>query len=275
MSLPHCTGRWTWPQNGCPSARLGVAWLGIDQESRTFKVAMELPERVRSGSKLRVPVRLGALGPGESAYVTVAAVDLGVLNLTRFKTPAPETWFYAQRLLGSEYRDLYGRLIDGMRAERGALKVGGGGSGGIEGNPPVEETVSLFSGIVKTDAEGKAQITFEMPDFNGTIRVMAVAWSGNRLGHASEDVIVRDPIAVTASGPRFLTLGDKAQLQLSIHNVEAPAADYKVTIRRTYQARTSSGEISEIHDQTVALKSWRAQNDGTGDCTTTARPRRV
>ena len=238
-----------------PERALGVAWLGIDQKPRTFDVAMDLPDKVRSGGKLRVPLRLGALKPGEDAFVTVAAVDLGVLNLTRFKTPAPETWFYAQRLLGTEYRDLYGRLIDGMRAERGALKVGGGGSGGIQGNPPVEETVSLFSGIVKADADGKAQVTFEMPDFNGTVRVMAVAWSSDRLGHAAQDVIVRDPVALTASGPRFLTLGDKAQLQLSVHNVEGPAADYKVTVRRTYQARTSSGEITNIHDQLLSLKS--------------------
>lgn len=237
-----------------PQRALGVAWLGIDQKPRTFDVALDVPEKVRSGTKMAVPIRLGALKAGESAYVTVAAVDLGVLNLTRFNIPAPETWFYAQRLLGSEYRDLYGRLIDGMRAERGALKVGGDGSGGVQGNPPVEETVSLFSGIVKADADGNAQVTFEMPDFNGTVRVMAVAWSGNRLGHASKDVIVRDPVALTAAGPRFLTLGDKAQLQLSIHNVEGPAADYKVSVQRTYKANTAGGANDQIYNQSVALK---------------------
>ncbi len=219
-----------------PARSIGVAWLGIDQRPRTFDVALAVPDKAASGSKLPVPITLTGMAAGEDAYVTVAAVDVGVLNLTRFATPAPETWFYAQRLLGTDYRDMHGRLIDGMRAERGALRSGGDGSGaGMEGNPPVEETLSLFSGIVRTDADGKAQVTFELPDFNGTVRIMAVAWSASKLGHASRDVIVRDPIAVTTSAPRFLTLGDTARLQLDLHNVEGPAADYKVAVVRTYQ----------------------------------------
>ena len=45
------------------------------------------------------------------------AVDLGVLNVTRYETPAPEKFFFSQRRLGAEIRDLYGKLIDGMRAD--------------------------------------------------------------------------------------------------------------------------------------------------------------
>lgn len=220
-----------------PGRAVGVAWLGLDQKPRTLGITMDLPEKVGSGSRLSVPLSVAGLGAGETAYVTVAAVDVGVLNLTRFETPAPESWFYAQRLLGVEYRDLHGRLIDGMRAERGALRSGGDGSGaGMQGNPPVEETLSLFSGIVKTDASGKASVTFDLPDFNGTARIMVVAWSDTKLGHAAGDVIIRDPVAVTASAPRFLTLGDKARLQLDLHNVEGPEADYTVAVTRTFQA---------------------------------------
>ena len=58
----------------------------------------------------------------------VAATDVGILNLTRFEVPKPDGWFFGQRTLASEIRDLYGRLIDGMRAERGTLRSGGDGS---------------------------------------------------------------------------------------------------------------------------------------------------
>ena len=75
-----------------PQRSLGLAWLGIDQRSRTLNVSLELPDKVRSGAKLPVPIRLEGLKSGETAHVTVAAVDVGVLSLTRFKTPAPETW---------------------------------------------------------------------------------------------------------------------------------------------------------------------------------------
>ena len=140
-----------------PSRAIGVQWLGLDQSVNTLPVAISAPEKVKSGTVLTVPVKVGGLKAGEAANITVAAVDLGILNLTRYQAPAPESWFYAQRRMGLEIRDFYVRLIDGMRAERGTLRSGGdGGDAGLQGSPPVEETVALFSGIVKVDADGDA-----------------------------------------------------------------------------------------------------------------------
>ena len=99
----------------------------------------------------------------------------------------------------------------------------------VQGSPPVEATLALFSGIVKVGADGTAQVEFQMPDFNGTVRLSAVAWSADKVGSATKDVIVRDPVALTVSAPRFLTLGDKARLELALHNVEGPAGAYTVT----------------------------------------------
>ncbi|HUC46869.1 MAG TPA: MG2 domain-containing protein, partial [Hyphomicrobiaceae bacterium] len=214
-----------------PSRALGLRWLAIDQTPRMLNVRLDAPERVKSGSTLAVAVKVAGLGSGEEAHITVAATDVGILNLTRFETPKPQDWFFGQRRLGAEIRDLYGRLIDGMRAERGALRSGGdGGAGGMSavGSPPVEATLALFSGIVKVGADGTAQTQFQLPDFNGTVRLSAVAWSGDKVGAAAKDVIVRDAVTLTASAPRFLTLGDKARLELALHNVEGAAGSYTV-----------------------------------------------
>ena len=123
-----------------------------------------------------------------------------------------------------------------MRAERGKLRSGGddsaGGGMSMSGTPPVEALLALHSGIVRVGADGTARVEFDLPDFNGQVRVMAVAWSGAKVGHGVKDVIVRDPIALTASAPRFLTLGDEARLDLSLHNVEAPAGAYQLGVER-------------------------------------------
>jgi alpha-2-macroglobulin len=242
-----------------PGRALGVAWLGLDTKPRTLDVTLDLPEKIKSGSTLTVPVKLGGLAAGEAARVTVAAVDVGILNLTGFKTPAPEGWFYAQRRLGVEIRDLYGRLIDGMRAERGALKSGGDGDGGIgmQGNPPVEESVALFSGIVTVGADGAAEVSFEMPRFNGTLRVMAVAWTDSKLGHADNSVIVRDAIAITAAAPRFLTLGDSSRLLFDVHNVEGPEGAYKLAVTGT----TEAGVSAELLSREITLKAGERRSE--------------
>ena len=51
--------------------------------------------------------------------------------------------------------------------------------------------------------------SFDIPAFAGTVRVMAVAWSKDKVGQAVGDVIVRDPVVVTATLPRFLLTGDR------------------------------------------------------------------
>src|SRR5262245_55836531 len=227
-----------------PSRALGLRWLAVDQTPRLLNVRLDAPERVKSGSTLTVPVKVAGLISGEEVRITVAATDVGILNLTRFETPKPQDWFFGQRRLGAEIRDVYGRLIDGMRAERGALRSGGdGGAGGLSvvGSPPVEATLALFSGIVKVGADGTAQIQFQLPDFNGTVRLSAVAWSGDKVGAAAKDVIVRDAVALTASAPRFLTLGDKARLELALHNVEGVAGTYTVTGQYESEAGAQTG----------------------------------
>jgi uncharacterized protein YfaS (alpha-2-macroglobulin family) len=231
-----------------PSRAIGVQWLGLDQAQNTLKVELGTPEKIKSGTTLTVPVKVDGLKAGEEARVTLAAVDLGILNLTRFQTPSPESWFYAQRRMGLEIRDFYGRLIDGMRAERGTLRSGGDGGAdmGLQGSPPVEATVAEFSGIVSIGADGTAKVDFDIPDFNGTVRVMAVAWSADKLGHGESDVIVRDAVALTASGPRFLTLGDEARLDIAVHNVEGPQGAYKVEL--------INGEKA-VHTASLGLKA--------------------
>ena len=213
-----------------PSRALGLRWLAVDMTPQTIQVGLQLPEKVKSASVLKVPVKLTGITAGEEARVTLAAVDVGVLNLTRFEAPKPEGWFFGQRRLGVELRDLYGRLIDGMRAERGRLRSGGDAGGvSMDGNPPVEATLALFSGIVKVGADRTANVEFQLPDFNGTVRVSAVRGAATRSASASKDVIVRDAVALTGSGPRFLTLGDQARLELAVHNVEGPAGAYQVS----------------------------------------------
>lgn len=242
-----------------PSRAIGLKWLPIDQSARTLKVAVEAPEQVRSGTLLTVPVQLDGLAAGEEARVTVAAVDLGILNLTRFAPPALEEWFYGQRRLGAELRDFYGRLIDGMRAERGPLRSGGDADAGLsmQGSPQNEATLALFSGIVRVGADGRAVVEFELPDFNGTVRLMAVAWSGDKVGHGSADIIIRDPVAVLASAPRFLTLGDETRLEIDLHNVEGVTG----TLNLTVEQEGPSGEQLSVHqrDLTLAPNERRAE----------------
>jgi alpha-2-macroglobulin len=213
-----------------PGRALGLQWFSIDRAAHTLAVEMKLPDVMRPNGTLRVPVKLGGLAAGEDARIAVAAVDVGILNLTKYKPPAPEDYYLGQRELSAELRDLYGQLIDGMQGTRGQIRTGGDAGGELNGSPPTQAPLALYSGIVKVAADGTAEVLFDIPAFAGSVRVMAVAWSKGKVGHAAGDVIVRDPVVLTATLPRFLLNGDRGTLRLDVDNVEGGAGDYRVTV---------------------------------------------
>src|SRR5438105_1531264 len=202
-----------------PGRAIGLEWFGIDKKTRTLEVKLSPPALVRPNSSLKIPVKLGGLNPGEDAKVVVAAVDVGILNLTNYKPPAPDDYYLGQRQLSAEVRDLYGQLIDGMQGTRGQIRTGGDAGAELNGSPPSQAPLALYSGIVEVRS-GQAEVAFEIPAFAGTVRVMAVAWSKDKVGRASGDVTVRDPVVLTATLPRFLLTGDRSTMNLDFDNVE-------------------------------------------------------
>jgi len=219
------------PTQRMPGRAIGVQWFSIDKSAHQLTVALSPAPTMRPNATMTVPIGIGGLAPNEEARVVVAAVDVGILNLTNYKPPAPDDYYLGQRRLTAEIRDLYGQLIDGMQGARGAIRSGGDmGAAELSGSPPAQAPLSLYSGIVTVGPDGKAQVSFDIPAFAGTVRVMAVAWSKDKVGKASTDVVVRDPVVLTATLPRFLRTGDSGAVQLELDNVDGAAGDYSVAI---------------------------------------------
>ncbi|MGB3833968.1 MAG: alpha-2-macroglobulin family protein [Mesorhizobium sp.] len=234
-------------QSRMPARAIGVKWLAVNPGAKKLAVALTPPEKTLPRQALSIPVAVTGAEAGEKAYVMVAAVDVGILNLTGYKAPDPEGWYFGQRMMGLELRDLYGRLIDGSLGVTGRLRTGGDGNAmQSQGSPPTEKLVAFFSGPVELGPDGKATVSFDIPQFNGTARVMAVAWTGKAVGHAAADVIVRDPVVVTAGLPRFMAPGDSSVMRLDIANTDAPDGDYDLTV-------TATGDLT-VGDDAVPAK---------------------
>ncbi len=214
-----------------PGRAIGVTWLAIDPAPRRLAVEIAVPEMTLPRQSIEIPVKIDGLAGGE-AYLTLAAVDEGILQLTDFATPDPLGYFFAKRRLGLDIRDLYGRLIEAQEGERGILRQGGDAERArLAGAPKEVKLVALFSGTVALDAEGKATIKLDIPDYNGRLRLMAVAWNGEKLGAGERALIVRDPVIVLSSTPRVLAPGDKSALSLSIQNLDGAAGRYRLSLR--------------------------------------------
>jgi uncharacterized protein YfaS (alpha-2-macroglobulin family) len=243
-----------------PGRAVGIAWLGIDASPRTLAVALDPPAVARPRAAFEVPLKITGLAAGEEAYVTLAAVDEAVLKLTDFDTPAPEKYYFGKRRLGVELRDLYGRLIDARADAVGALRSGGDSfqKRSVAGLPDKSsKVVALFSGIVRLDADGAAHIRFEIPDFQGQLRLMAVAFAAHAVGSGTASVIVRDPVVTIVSVPRFLAPGDDARIGVVVNNLEGPAGDYRLLL-----TATGAGHFAAPVERTLALRAGGNFADG-------------
>ncbi|MBN8959504.1 MAG: alpha-2-macroglobulin family protein [Rhizobiales bacterium] len=248
-----------------PGRAIGLKWFGIDKDARTLKVELSPPALVRPSTTMVLPVKIGGLSAGEDAKIVVAAVDVGILNLTNYKPPAPDDYYLGQRRLSAEIRDLYGQLIDGMQGTRGQIRTGGDAAGAeMQGSPPTQKPLALYSGIVTVGPDGTVNILFEIPEFAGTARVMAVAWTATKLGRATTDVTVRDPVVLTATLPRFLLSGDRGSMNFELDNVEGAPGDYSINVSASGPVKVPGNATTVVNLKAKQRSSMALALDANG-----------
>ncbi len=213
-----------------PRRAIGVAHVPVDMGQRTLQVEAGAGlQNVRPRTTITVPVQVRNAPGGERVRVAIAMVDEGILNITRYRSPNPVDYFFGRRALGVDVRDDYGRLLNPNLGAPATARQGGDSLGGEGLTVVPTRTVAIVSDIVEVRG-GRANIEVSIPDFNGTLRLMAVAWSDSAIGQDAEQIVVRDPVVAELILPRFLAPGDEAQGTLNIDNVEGPNGAYTVIV---------------------------------------------
>jgi alpha-2-macroglobulin len=216
-----------------PARAVGVAHVRMDRSERKVEVAISAPAQMKPEQPLAVQVKAGALA-GKRAYVTISAVDVGILNITRFARPDALDWFFGQRRLGIDAYDLYGRLIESFDGALAKLRYGGDLmlSGLPQARRPTAkvQTVDLYSGAVQLDAQGNAALELPVPDFNGTLRVTGVVFGEDSYGSNDAETVVRAPLVAEVSTPRVLAPGDSAALTVDLSNFSGSEREFQLRL---------------------------------------------
>ncbi|HMM56735.1 MAG TPA: alpha-2-macroglobulin [Rudaea sp.] len=228
-----------------PARAVGEAFVAMNRSARKIDVTLGAPKTMKPEIDLPVTVKAPALA-GKKAYVTVSAVDVGILNITRFARPDPTGWFFGQRRLGVDAYDLYGRVIESFDGVTAKLRYGGDMA--LAALPQARrptahvQTVDLFSGAVALDAQGNATVALKMPDFNGTVRVTALVFGENEYGTNDAETIVRAPLVAEISTPRVLAPGDKAEVTLDLQNFSGAEHEFAVKVSADKPLAIEKGE---------------------------------
>lgn len=230
-----------------PKRSFGLVHLPLQRESKKLNIEFEVAEKALPNKILPVKIKVTnevvhntvAAPIAEKVFVTLAAVDVGVLSISDFKTPDPFDAFFGQRRYEVDSRDVYSQVIEVNQAESARLRFGGDSDltrGGKEPQSDVQ-IVSLFSGLVSLDEKGEAIIALDIPDFNGRIRLMALSFSADKFGHNDKEVTIAAPVVTQLAMPRFLAMGDETTLALDVTNLSGEQQQLTVQL-------SSSGPVA-------------------------------
>lgn len=229
----------------------GFASVAVTDPDSKLPVTIEAVAKSFSKTKQTIRVKTKA-----NASVTVAVVDEGILQLKNFKTPDPHGYFFQKRALEVVACDGYALLYPELSLRSRSSSGGDGYDLERRVNPLSNkrvQLVALWSGVLKTGLDGEAEYTIDIPQFSGTLRVMAVAYKDNAFGSSEQGMTVSDPIVISPGIPRFLSPGDELNMPVNLSNTTSKAAGVvaKVTVSGPLQVVADSSGARATQSLTV------------------------
>ncbi|WP_410489088.1 alpha-2-macroglobulin family protein [Aeromonas hydrophila] len=218
IAAPDSASKPVGKQQGQSLRSVGLVPLTLEREARRLPLTLSAPDKAVPLTRLEVTA---TSTPNSQGRVVLAAVDRGVLNISDYQPLDPFEIFFGRKRFSQDLFDNYGQVIppqDGKLArlnyggDRAPLKKGGALESRVE-------IAALWSGEVSFDESGKAVIPLELPNFNGELALMALAWNEQQVGEAERAVKVVAPLVAEIGWPRFGARGDETRALVQLRNM--------------------------------------------------------
>ncbi len=269
---------------GAVARAFGSVPLNVDRTVNRPKLTIAAPAEVRPETRLSVRMQTEP-----NATVTLAAVDEGILQLINQQTPDPFPFFYAKRALRVASFDIFSLLLPEIPSLVNTAPAGGDAAmdrlrqlvrtEGIRRIKPV----SYWSGILTADAAGTLEYGLDLPDFQGALRLMAVAIKDRRFSSAHLLTRVKGPLNISPTFPRSMAMDETVLIPTTLRNDSASDAEFSLSLTCTGPVRVAEETVrlavpkgSERlayftlhtgHDEGLVL--CRSQAEGNGEKTKT------
>ncbi len=235
-------------KNDLPMRLYGVMPVHVEDANTRLAPTIKMPDVLEPEQSYSVEV---AEASGKAMTYTLAVVDEGLLDLTRFKTPEPWSCFYAREALGVKTWDIYDYVMGsyGGQLER-ILSIGGDGvnrKAGENNRANRFKPVVMHLGPFYLEKGRKATHKIKLPNYIGSVRTMVVASNKGAYGNAEKATPVRKPLMLLATLPRVLSPGETLKLPVDIFAMEAKVKNVNVTVQE------SSGLIAIAGGNSKAL----------------------
>ncbi|CAA6802098.1 MAG: FIG00908368: hypothetical protein [uncultured Aureispira sp.] len=217
-------------KNDLPIRMYGAIPLSVEDPKTHIVPEMVVPDELRPGQEFAMTVKERRGGP--MAY-TVAIVDEGLLDLTRFKTPSPWSTFYQREALGVKTWDMYNDVLGAFGGDvKSLLSIGGDAFNANKAGkkPDRFKPVVMYLGPFYLKAGETANHKFTMPNYVGSVRAMVVAANDGAYGSTEKAIPVRQPLMVLGTVPRVLGVDETFQLPVTVFAMKENVKNVEVKI---------------------------------------------
>ncbi|MBK8872343.1 MAG: hypothetical protein IPN19_15250 [Elusimicrobia bacterium] len=216
-----------------PVKAYGALPLRVEQDSARLKLDLRVPDVISPDSSIEVEVR--SLASVEEGYVTLSVVEEGALAITGFSVPSPSNFFMRKRGLTVDSFDTFSLVMGTLPNLKSDLTVGGGEDVPSDKHlNPVQfrkrKTVAFWSGLVKLQG-GVTKISVPTEGYNGSLRFMAVASSGDRVGEKEISREIFSPVILQPTVPQAIAPEDRLNIPLSVFNKTGKKQTVTLTVK--------------------------------------------
>lgn len=253
--------------NDMPIRMYGAIPLSVENPETILKPQIAIAKELRPETESSLAV---SEANGKAMTYTIAIVDEGLLDLTRFKTPDPHASFYAREGLGVKTWDLFDQVLGawGGNLER-ILSIGGDGALNKNINPAKAnrfKPVVKFMGPFQLAKGEKKNHKFKLPQYIGSVKVMVVAANDGAYGNAEKAVEVKKPIMLLASVPRVIGPGETFTLPVNVfatnNNIRNVSVSLQTSNLRINQTNRQNLSFAKAGDQLTYFNVTAPNNTG-------------
>lgn len=239
--------------NDLPIRLYGIQPISVENPATHLQPEITMPDVLEPEGNVSIKVKEKN---GKKMTFTLAVVDEGLLDLTRFKTPDPWTKFYAREALGIKTWDLYQYVMGAFSGEMAGLLALGGdeaivNKGGKKANR--FKPVVKYFGPYELDASKTKTIQFTMSNYVGSVKTMVVAGNDGAYGTTEKVTPVKKPLMVLATLPRVLSPSEQVKLPVTVFAMDAKVKNVTVEV--------STNELFKLTDTTAKQLVFTEEGD--------------
>lgn len=219
--------------NDAPIRMYGVIPITVTDPQTVLQPEIAMPDQLEPEQNFTLKV---SEKNSKAMTYTVAVVDEGLLDLTRFKTPNPWDDFFAREALGVKTWDIYDQIVGafGGRIDQ-IFSIGGDGMAAAANTKKANrfKPMVVFLGPFELEEGQSKTHKIHVPKYIGSVRTMIIAGNvgENAYGSVEKTTAVKKPLMVLASAPRKITPKESVTIPVTVFAMEQSVKNVTVELK--------------------------------------------